>query len=723
MLFAILSAVLLPVVVPSGSMQYFSFISTNLDEQPGATVNSTLLDIVSIADDNPFQQVQLPWAFPFFGLELQSVWVSPNGALLYSKVPPAINSYVGDGLDYFGSMAPYLTDLFPGQNLGSKITTYSASDHMTIAFKDVQVFNVSAHEHMPWGINLNNTFRAVLYSDGHVTFHYDSILAPTVLLRYNYSFVSGLIDTFNSDLGFPLCDYTTAQLALAKSDWSVAKTGISGVSFLPGIYPPFADVVTGKQFTACPVSSTWAMAPASLDSNPASLASAIITLTPLQLSCTQDVQYSIFLDGYPSTPATCTPASVAGITTLQCNAQPFRSLSLPTGSYSIKVQWTAIAPGASASGVLDLSVLSLSLTSGGPTTGCFLNSNSTGCDPCAISGGNFTCLNLPCGEVYRPASCDGGCAGTSLFDTTGACCPISTQDCTGTCGGNAIIAFSSYISNSLRMNSSYCCNNIDCFGVCNGDGRLDACQVCGGLATSYLDCPLQVAVNNGDPLNRTDIYPSASLAKPNLIIPITIQNPLSTSYLHAKLTGSNLDNSFAPVVVLQQSQLFIGPSSTAIMNVNISFTKLISGTQANWEVKVLQLDLGTTNGTILGSSRTIHIYPAFSNCSLVASRDTCMRLPTCIFCLRYPTIRLLSEVEESRRLYVDIVPPSSGYGIQILDDTAYGQCSNGQNTEDCTAAILQLYSAASPKFQFYAILLGVLLVCTSYSIVAFNSPP
>ena len=47
-----------------------------------------------------------------------------------------------------------------------------------------------------------------------------------------------------------------------------------------------------------------------------------------------------------------------------------------------------------------------------------------------------------------------------------------------------------------------------------------------------------------------------------------------------------------------------------------------------------------------------------------------------------------------RSLYVDLVPPSNGYGFRDLDDSKYGVCSDGWDTDSCSAAVLSLYNCA-----------------------------
>ena len=102
-----------------------------------------------------------------------------------------------------------------------------------------------------------------------------------------------------------------------------------------------------------------------------------------------------------------------------------------------------------------------------------------------------------------------------------------------------------------------------------------------------------------------------------------------------------------------------------------------------------------------GTTRVVNVYPGSSNCSSITNRDLCLRIPQCIFCLRYPDIRILREVDSfSRRLYADLVPPSNGYAIQVYDDTKYGVCADGFHGDSCTAEILSLHTvnAAAQNF-------------------------
>ena len=144
------------------------------------------------------------------------------------------------------------------------------------------------------------------------------------------------------------------------------------------------------------------------------------------------------------------------------------------------------------------------------------------------------------------------------------------------------------------------------------------------------------------------------------------------------------------------------PSESSIIYVNVSYAALVSGAQNAWEVKKVVITANTINTTAFqGTTRIVNVYPGSSNCSSITNRDLCLRIPQCIFCLRYPDIRILREVDSlSRRLYADLVPPSNGYAIQVYDDTKYGVCADGFYGDSCTSEILSLYTvnAAAQNF-------------------------
>eukprot|EP01052_Picozoa_sp_SAG31_P062014 SAG31_NODE_21039_length_559_cov_1.013043_1_plen_125_part_10 len=87
-------------------------------------------------EDDAAEEMQLPFVFPFFGLNYTRVFVLDNGALSFSDDPPCDKTFIGH---YFDKtiIAPLWVDLrpdMPGTNISSTIST----DHFRVQWRAPQ---------------------------------------------------------------------------------------------------------------------------------------------------------------------------------------------------------------------------------------------------------------------------------------------------------------------------------------------------------------------------------------------------------------------------------------------------------------------------------------------------------------------------------------------------------------------------------------------------------
>lgn len=86
--------------------------------------------IMSSVDEYGFTTVTLPFTFPFYGQQLNSIVVSPNG-VIYSRVAPSQMDYQNTSSAPLNAIAALHTDLtFDQSGLGVRVA--SATDHVTI---------------------------------------------------------------------------------------------------------------------------------------------------------------------------------------------------------------------------------------------------------------------------------------------------------------------------------------------------------------------------------------------------------------------------------------------------------------------------------------------------------------------------------------------------------------------------------------------------------------
>jgi hypothetical protein len=133
----------------------------------------------------------------------------------------------------------------------------------------------------------------------------------------------------------------------------------------------------------------------------------------------------------------------------------------------------------------------------------FASAAAQQCDSCGVCGGETTCTSAAAGGVCAAKSvigvvswraprvfdypdCAGDCTHKSMMDTTGKCCPVASQDCFGTCNGTGRLSTGMWTSSNTEVVMGvFCCETqlTDCDGVCNGRARPDLCGYCTGGTT------------------------------------------------------------------------------------------------------------------------------------------------------------------------------------------------------------------------------------------------
>jgi hypothetical protein len=71
---------------------YLSYYTSTIDINDNNYNNYNYLNIVKNSDDYPFESINLPFNFNFFGLAINSIYVSPNGAIHTIPTQPCPSS-------------------------------------------------------------------------------------------------------------------------------------------------------------------------------------------------------------------------------------------------------------------------------------------------------------------------------------------------------------------------------------------------------------------------------------------------------------------------------------------------------------------------------------------------------------------------------------------------------------------------------------------------------
>lgn len=635
---------------------YISF-SSNIAKKIESISYSKVITLqqVSLSDDSPYQPIDIPFVFNFFGRNIKTLYVNPNGALHISATQPCSSCDCfgpcgGFNNTYKGLIAGFLTDLIPFKSKRANITFMTSNDKATVYFFHVPFFYS----------NYNNSFSMSVYSDGRMQIQYVEVY-PAIAGDLAVNPVGWLTGMRPPRRWFHT-NYSASQMKTAWESWSV---------LYPGLYPQKSMVQSGMQFDACPISTFWCAQPNSVD---ISTATAPLVLRALSMSCAGLIEFGVYLT--PSADLSTSSGQVSrclqslrNTNMLTCNLKHSPSVQLKLGSAIVYVAWrvngtlSAFTPlninpiPITLIGVVTDSPSLLPSSSPSPVSSvpspsrnsCSVNSVPPNCQSsvCSLCSQDYRCLNLTCSTnsseaLYSYPTCNSTCASNLVYDSTfQRCCSRHQQDCNGYCMGTSKIAKAS--------NGAFVCctSQVDCKGVCGGPSKTDACGTCGGKDIEGTTCHTGVVIHT-DSIGYNAMYVTVN-AQPSSgftgygVINVTNTNS-STVAVTFSVTGSRQSN--GPVVSIarwSKQTLLIAPYSSSLIHVNVSMWAIVNNKQYQWEVKKITVTF--TRPAVWGFSANypIFVYPTMKNCTLLASRNTCVRLPGCMYCLSYPGIRLLSS--------------------------------------------------------------------------------
>jgi hypothetical protein len=377
-----------------------------------------------------------------------------------------------------------------------------------------------------------------------------------------------------------------------------------------------------------------------------------------------------------------------------CKLSPILGLTPTAGDYSVYFKWKETTHSTSWSN-MNANPITFKYGSALVPSVCAINDYTTSsCDACNIfNSNNITCFKLPCTntELYGHTDCSGNCWTTSTADSSyylkdikNQCCAITDIDCSGECYGDQTTGYDK-VSASSSLKITKCCN-ADCYGTCDGSTQRDACGVCGGTDNKGKTCDTFVSINTGYTSN--DIYAniSALVAYKPLITYVNISNTNATLIrVTMQLTGSSF---LGPDISINKTRTTILGNSSKLFAVNTSLNSMINGDINGWEVKKINIQYDRPEYSEFKYSYTVNVFPTTQNCSVVTNRNTCMRLPGCIFCYSYPAVRVLEETDNSipettsvwRRLFTNIMAEQAGVRTYSL---SVGSCIDGWSTDKC----------------------------------------
>ena len=466
---------------------YISFTSYNVSTKSDHNIISTKrLNQVAKSDDSPYEQIDLPWNFNYFGSNIYRIFVNPNGALhMINATQPKCDCFNDNfNTSYYGVIAGYLVDLNPSSSKTANIT-YSVIDksQITVSFINVPLFGEP---------NITQSFDINLFQDGRITIKYIKITKQNLI-----PWISGVRIPYHN----PSMVFFSNDINLANKGGSMLwKTKVTG------IYPAKIDVSNNNQLTTCPISTLWCANPKHLNISTGQL-NLMVTFVPLSISCLDTIQWAVYLepnnnkftelnDGTSIIPMntdfiqTCLTNQTD--MSLQCDIlplirrnpnfiinnrinitfawypivnpmssyyyqlSPFIPIELSLYNHSLtfyeRISSTSCSSSSSSSGSISSNHYSLSSAFIAEQNNCALNLISNfkgsvkrvrgtcGSTPCDICEHKVTCLHTTCdantySNLYTlPASfnCPNNCLSTTVYDhRKNICCNISETDCNG----------------------------------------------------------------------------------------------------------------------------------------------------------------------------------------------------------------------------------------------------------------------------------------------------
>ncbi len=126
-----------------------------------------------LADDG-IQIVDLPFIFPYYGVEYDYFWLQANGFISFGQSYPGSQYAVNDCIPSLtppdGAIYGLWTDLDPSAG-GAIYTRDMQSDYFVIEWRDLPGF----------GSNDPNTFQVILWPDGRVLLQYQAVASPAAV--------------------------------------------------------------------------------------------------------------------------------------------------------------------------------------------------------------------------------------------------------------------------------------------------------------------------------------------------------------------------------------------------------------------------------------------------------------------------------------------------------------------------------------------------------------
>ena len=341
---------------------------------------------------------------------------------------------------------------------------------------------------------------------------------------------------------------------------------------------------------------------------------------------------------------------------------------------------------------------------------CAMNNTSCAgtCDGVDVLSRN-TDGALHCCSNSSVVDCAGVCKGKSVNDCMGVCNGTSHRDCADVCNGPSLYDCQGYCDGeSMEDRNGMCCVwplVLDCAGECGGNSVVDFCENCGGIDfTATSDCLSNYTGFRIQSFSTNDdaFYPIFDISDEergmSRVVAVVVIN--DTPY-DVWVTLVTTTDDFTPDLLWGPSQdaIIINRTQSLEINVTISVLRLYYGKSLGWTSKHMSFRYGRVAipSESIDYITSFPIYPSATGCKAFKSKQQCSTFPGCIFCVQYPSMRILQLLSSnastdvqgpprsSRHLFSDLVP-ASYVDTDVEQEQLLGVCSDGWRSDDCVAS-------------------------------------
>jgi len=187
-------------------------------------------------------------------------------------------------------------------------------------------------------------------------------------------------------------------------------------------------------------------------------------------------------------------------------------------------------------------------------------------------------------------------------------------------------------------------------------------------------------------------------------------------------------SSLTPDLLYTDQVVVINQTQSVSINITISVLRLFTGASFGWISKRLSFKYGRVDvpDESIDYSVSFPVYPSSTGCARLKTKQQCSTFPGCIFCVQFPSMRVLQLLGNAsrpavRRLYSNTVPASYS-NTEVEEKLRLGYCSDGWRDEDCMSSGTKTRHLSLHLItNYHSVSFAVLLTALTIAFVNFSA--